>query len=170
MSEWQNGDSRQVARADLPPVRDLPAETLATLEQDAVRAGGPWEGRPDEEEGWVGRTMFDGPKSEDGSVTVLLPREHIHRLPSQSLVRITSYPDQREYLGIVVSGPFAEPDGIRADAPLVVTTTVRGGIFMPRYHGRVQVELLGERVDGALSPPRYRPLPNSPVYLLDEDE
>ncbi|GIW04407.1 MAG: hypothetical protein KatS3mg059_1027 [Thermomicrobiales bacterium] len=153
-----------------PSANPLPAGALGALEQDAIRAGGPWEGRPDEEEGWVGRTMFDGPKSEDGSVTVLLPREHIHRLPSQSLVRITSYPDLREYLGIVVSGPFAEPDGIRADAPLVVTTTVRGGIFMPRYHGRVQVEIMGERVDGALSPPRYRPLPNSPVYLLDEDE
>ncbi len=170
MTDRVNGTSEAVGNAAERVINAVPPVALTTLEEDAVRAGGPWEGRPEEEEGWVGRTMFDGPRSEDGSVTVLLPREHIHRLPSQSLVRITSYPDLREYLGIVVSGPFAEPDGIRADAPLVVTTTVRGGIFMPRYHGRVQVELMGERVDGALSPPRYRPLPNSPVYLLEEEE
>lgn len=41
---------------------------------------------------------------------------------------------------------------------------------MPRYHGRVQVEILGEEVDGTLQPHRFRPLPNSPVFVLDEDE
>ena len=52
----------------------------------------------------------------------------------------------------------------------MITTAVRGGIFMPRYHGRIQVELLGEEVDGVLIPPRLRPLPNSPVFVLDTDE
>ena len=41
---------------------------------------------------------------------------------------------------------------------------------MPRYHGRVQVEILGEEIDGTLVPPRLRPLPNSPVFVLDEGE
>ena len=41
---------------------------------------------------------------------------------------------------------------------------------MPRYHGRIQVELMGERVDGVLQPPRFRPLPNSPVFALTEAE
>jgi uncharacterized protein len=52
----------------------------------------------------------------------------------------------------------------------VVTTAVHGGIFMPRFHGRIQVDLLGERVGGVLQPPRYRPLPNSPVFQVGEDE
>ncbi|HEY8447894.1 MAG TPA: DUF87 domain-containing protein, partial [Thermomicrobiales bacterium] len=163
------GEPKQNGDIDPETIREFPAEALAALEEDSIRVGGSWE-EPEEYAGSVGRTMFDSPRSEDGSVTVLLPREHVQRLPSQSLVRIQSVPDGREYLGVVVSGPFAEPDGIRADAPLVVTTTVRGGIFMPRYHGRVQVQLLGERIDGALSPPRFRPLPNSPVFVLDEEE
>jgi DNA helicase HerA-like ATPase len=150
-------------------VRALPAEALAALDEDAERAGGAWE-EPADYLGSVGRTMYDSPTSVDHSVTVLLPREHLERVPSQSLVRIWSLPDRRTYLGIVTKGPFAEPDGLRADAPLVVTTTVRGGIFMPRYHGRVQVELLGAEIDGALEPPRFRPLPNSPVFVLDEAE
>ncbi len=41
---------------------------------------------------------------------------------------------------------------------------------MPRYHGRVQVEIIGEEVDGIVEPPRFRPLPNSPVIVLNEQE
>lgn len=104
---------------------------------------------PPEYVGSVGRTMFDSPGAQDGSLTVLLPADDIASVPVQSLVRIRSLSDRRDYLGIVTSGPFAEPDGLRADSNVVVTTAVRGGIFMPRYHGRVQVEILGEEIDGS---------------------
>jgi DNA helicase HerA-like ATPase len=125
--------------------------------------------------GAVGRTMFDAPTSKDNTVTVLLPSQQIGKVPAQSLVRIKSRPkdkggDGRQYLGAVVQGPFAEPDGLKADAPIVVTTTVRGAMFMPRYHGRIQAEIMGEEVDGDLIPPRFRPLPNSPVFTLDDTE
>lgn len=120
--------------------------------------------------GSVGRTMFDAPNAEDGTVTVLLPKEHIEAVPLQELVRIHSVADDRTYLGIVVSGPFAAPDGLRADANVIVTTTVRGGIFMPRYHGLVQIEFLGELLDGQIVPPRRRPRPNSPVFVLPREE
>ena len=160
--EGANGGTDAVVRA-------VPAHVAAAIAEDAVRVGGEWE-EPEEYAGSVGRTMFDSPASEDNSITVLLPRETLQQAPSQAIVRIKSVPDGREYLGVVVKGPFAEPDGLRADAPLVVTTTVRGGIFMPKYHGRIQVELLGEWIGGVLEPPRYRPLPNSPVFVLGEEE
>ncbi|HEY0005884.1 MAG TPA: ATP-binding protein [Pyrinomonadaceae bacterium] len=144
------------------------------LEEEIDLAGGEWQ---EEEEfiGAIGRTMYDTPTSKDNTVTVLLPAEQIGKAASQSLVRIKSRAvekggDGRQYLGAVVQGPFAEPDGLRADAPLVVTTTVRGATFMPRYHGRIQVEVLGEEIDGMVVPPRFRPLPNSPVFVLDENE
>jgi hypothetical protein len=124
---------------------------------------------PEDAQGAVGRTMFDAPGAQDGSVTVLLPKDSIQAVPIQSMVRIVSE-DGRRYLGIVTSGPFAEPDGLRADANVIVTTSVRGGILMPRYHGRVQLELLGEELDGRLVPPRFRPLPNSPVHVLGPTE
>lgn len=128
--------------------------------------------RPDglEAPGAVGRTMFDLPSSQDNSVTVLMPSEAINQLPSQSLVRIHSR-DGRRYLGVVVAGPFHEPDGLRADSQLLVTVVTRSSIFVPHYHGRVQVEILGEELeDGSLTPPRLRPLPNSPVYRLEAEE
>lgn len=151
-------------------VQALPQSVLQSIDQQIEQAGGEWQ-EPPEYEGSVGRTMFDTPASSDGTVTVLLAKENIGTLPSQSLVRIKSVADGRSYLGVVVKGPFAEPDGLRADAPIVVTATVRGGIFMPKYHGRVQVELVGEELDdGAVVPPRRRPLPNSPVFLLPSDQ
>ncbi len=147
---------------------------LLQLDEEVSLAGGEWI-LPEEFKDSIGRTMYDFSTSKDGTLTVLLPSDNISAVPSQSLVRIKSRPqniggDGRQYLAAVVEGPFAEPDGLRADAPIVVATTVRGAAFTPRYHGRVQVELLGEEVDGTLVPPRFRPLPNSPVFVIDEAE
>ena len=124
-------------------------------------------------EGAIGATMFDLPGSEDNTITVLLPREAAQSAPSQALVRIKSRTgtDGRSYLGIVTAGPFAEPDSLRADSHLLVTVATRGGSYQPPYHGRVQVTILGEELeDGSLTPPRLRPLPNSPVFALTEAE
>ena len=141
-------------------IKPVPKERLAGLDgEDSFP----------EEEGVVGRSMFDTPGAQVGLVTVVVPKEHIAELPLQALVRIESQ-DDKTYTGIVVAGPFAEPDGLSAESSLIVTTTVRGGIFMPRYHGRVEVEILGEVVGERVIPPRFRPLPNSPVFVLDVKE
>jgi DNA helicase HerA-like ATPase len=146
-----------------------PEDLLRRLGDDVARAGGELPPDP-EREGSIGSTMFDLPGSEDGTVTVLLPQEGARDLPSQSLVRIKSR-DGRRYVGVVSAGPFAEPDTLRADSHLLVTVTARGGVYLPPYHGRVRVTLLGEELaDGTLTPPRLRPLPNSPVFALDEGD
>ena len=154
--------------------RPMSDDFTGLLEEEIDATGGEWQ-EDEESRGSIGFTMYDAPTSKDNTVTALLPADQIGRAPSQSLVRIKSKAkerggDGRQYLGAVVAGPFAEPDGLRADAPLVVTTTVRGAHFMPRYHGRVQVEILGEEIDGKLVPPRFRPLPNSPVFALGQEE
>jgi DNA helicase HerA-like ATPase len=146
-----------------------PEDLLRQVQADVNLAGGELAADPDRE-GSIGATMFDLPGSEDGSVTVLLPREHAQKAPSQSLVRIKSR-DGRTYLGIVAAGPFAEPDTLRADSHLLVTVTARGGIYLPPYHGRVKVSILGEELkNGSLVPPCLRPLPNSPVVRLTKTE
>jgi hypothetical protein len=170
----RNGTSRAGATRRVgneAPIKPLPRETLERLGTDAQLVGGEWQ-EPDYGSGYVGKTTFDTPASQDNTVTVLLPEVSIGRVPAQSPVRIKSS-DGRSYLGIVVRGPFVEPDGIRGDSPVVITTSVQGAIFMPHYHGRVQVELLGEELGGEggrLVPPRFRPLPNSPVCLLTSEE
>lgn len=148
----------------------IPDGVMASLEGDIEEAGGEWS-ESLEYAGSVGRTMFDSPASEDGTVTVLLPKEHIEDVPRQSLVRIKSLTDDRTYLGAVVKGPFAEPDGLKADSPILVSVTVRGIVLQPKHHGRIQVGLVGEELpDGSVVPPRRRPLPNSPVFVLDGED
>jgi len=77
-----------------------------------LRALPSWD-EPEAYRGSVGRTMFDTPGAKDNTVTVLLPTDAVQQVPAQSLVRISSHPDRRRYLAIVVAGPFAEPDGLR---------------------------------------------------------
>jgi len=149
--------------------QDNRADLLQRLDADIARSGG--ELQPDPlMAGSIGATMFDLPNSEDGTLTVLLPKEHLQQAPSQALVRISSR-DGRTYLGIVTQGPFAEPDSLRGDSQMLVTVATRGGIYLPPHHGRVQINLLGEeQVDGTMRPPLLRPLPNSAVRVLDEQE
>jgi hypothetical protein len=161
--------SEQSDAAD-PSVLGTPDAVYKEIDRVSERAGGAWE-LPAGYEGSVGRTMFDMSSSKDGTLTVLLPKENIDTLPSQALVRIESLADKRTYLAAVVEGPFAEPDGLRADATPIVVSTVKGGLLMPAFHGRVQVELVGEKLrEGAVVPPRRRPKPNSPVFALDAAE
>jgi DNA helicase HerA-like ATPase len=147
----------------------VPDNLLAQLQGDVDQAGG--EVAVDlDRAGAIGATMFDLPGSEDQNVTVLLPRENAQRAPSQSLVRIKSR-DGKSYLGVVAAGPFAEPDSLRADSHLLVAVTANGGVYLPPYHGRIQVTIMGEELaDGTLAPPRLRPLPNSAVFALTDAE
>lgn len=140
------------------------------LASEIAAAGGPKLAHPDDAES-VGVTMFDLPGSSDLTVTVLLSRERLQDAPSQSLVRIKSRKDGRNYLGVVTAGPFAEPDGLRADSDILKAVATHRGDYLPPFHGRVQVTILGEELsDGDLTPPRLRPLPNSPVFVLDDAE
>lgn len=144
-------------------------DTPITLDAEIAAAGGPVRIDP-EFAGAVGRTLFDLPGSADLTVTVLLPDAHLHEAPSQSLVRIRSK-DGKRYLGVVTAGPFAEPDGLRGDSPMLQAVATHGGDYLPPYHGRVQVSILGEELaDDTLVPPRLRPLPNSPVWVLSDAE
>ncbi|MBA7606717.1 hypothetical protein ES703_13867 [subsurface metagenome] len=165
-------DTEPTQESEVEEVTAVPDAALDSMTQEIQEAGGEWTGNEDDE-GAIGWTAFDSPSSDDGTVTVFLPKETILELPHQSLVRVKSRSDHRSYLGAVVRGPFAEPDGLRSDAPVVITATVRGrgNILMSNYHGRVQLELIGEELDsGGMVPPRRRPLPNSPVFPLSPEE
>lgn len=145
------------------------ASFVEKLDKEIEENGGPLKEDP-RFEGSVGRNMFDLPNSKDNLVSVLIPLEDIQKIPIQSLVRIKSIQDDRVYLGIVVGGPFYEPDSLKADSPILVTSNVRGGTFMPRFHGRALVEITAEEIEGKTITPRFRPIPNNPVFVLSSAE
>lgn len=157
-------------KLDNTDILETPSEVFRTIEEDSITAGGQFI-PPEEYNGSVGRTMFDTPSSKDGTITVLMPDVNIDKLPNQALVRIKSIKDGRTYLGAIVEGPFAEPDGLRADATPLVITSVSGGMLTPKFHGRAQVEILSEELEGGITiTPRLRPKPNSAVFPLSSDE
>ena len=151
------------------PVRPAPASASEALASDATEAGGSYQ-EPPEYRGSIGRTTFDDRSSADGTLTVVLPPDGIDAVPSQSLLKVVSYPDGREYIASVTAGPFCEPDGMRADAPALVASAVNRSMMMPRHHGRVQATVLGQQLEGGLVPPRHRPKPNSPVRPIPDAE
>ncbi|MEO1617599.1 MAG: DUF87 domain-containing protein [Planctomycetota bacterium] len=166
----RNGESASEETNDVMPIGSPPESAFEALLQDSETAGGEFIGDP-ADAGSFGRTMFDAPSAKDGTVTVLIPKDRIDAVCSQSLVRIESRTDNRTYMGAIVEGPFAEPDGLRADATPMVITAVNGGLLIPKYHGRAQIEIIGERLPtGSIVPPRRRPKPNSPVFALDADD
>lgn len=151
------------------------------LAATADENGGPYE-EPEAYRGSCGRTMFDRPTAKDGIVTILVPEEDIGRVVRQSLVRVRSY-DRRtqaveaEYVGMVVGGPFSEPDAMNADAPTLKVPAVHRAVLTPKYHGIASVDIIGQEVvrmvgdtrKPVIIPARRRPIPNSPVFLLERE-
>ncbi len=165
--EWASFDQERLNGQSPAVVRAVPDDKLRQ-EMAGLEAFTPPQHAEEEVIGW---TMFDTPSARDDIVVALLPKDKIGKIPHRGLVRIESEEDGRTYLGIVQAGPFAEPDGLRGDAPLVVTVQVRSGqLLMPQFHGRIHIELVGQQSGKAVMPPRFRPLPSSPVFLLNADE
>jgi hypothetical protein len=150
------------------------AAASSRLEETANENGGPYM-EPENYRGSVARTMFDRPGSEDGTITALVPEHHIGVVARESFVRIPSiHPRTKqveaEYLGVVASGPFAEPDALGAAAPTLVVAAANGAVLTPKYHGIAQIDVFGERIEGMVIPPLRRPCPNSPVFLLEDED
>ena len=152
--------------------RETPASVLGELDEVAARGQEELAGLDPELADAVGFTHFDTTSSQDNVVTVLMSRDDMHQLASQTLVRIKSREDKRAYLGVVIKGPFSEPDAVPPQSTMAIGVVVQGKKvrYTFDYHGRADIEILGEESRGAIVPPRYRPRPKSPVYLLGEDE
>ena len=146
-----------------------PADAIQNIGRTADANGGEYK-LPKEFDGSFGRTLFDSPSSEDGQLVVVMPPESIESVTTQALVRIHSYPDHRVFVGAVSSGPFYDPDGLKSDSPTMVVSAVAGAIMMPSHHGRVNVSIIGLEHNGRINPANRRPRPNSPVFIVPDDE
>lgn len=145
-------------------LRDLPDSVAAEISSAS------WEHIPWGSEEGDGRTLFDTPHSEDGTLLTVFPQERFGCWRSQALAHIESTEDNRTYLAQVVRGPYAAPIGLPSAAPALVITQVENALFTPPYHGWVELSILGEVRDGQVIVPLYRPRPNSRVRLLTPEQ
>jgi uncharacterized protein len=147
-------------------VKDIPASVLDDLRITPGTNGQALDlGNEDAD----GRTLFDTPQSEDGSLLVVFRQERFDAWKTQSLAHIESM-DGKTYLAQVIRGPFAQPNGLPANSPLLRVTQVENTMFTPPYHGWVIMALLGEVEGDNLIVPLHRPRPNSKVRLLSIDK
>ncbi len=144
------------------PLPESVGEEFAAAEFETP--AGAWS--PDEADG---RTLYDSPQSEDGTLTAVFPQAKYGLWRSQALAHVQSS-DGRTYLAQVVKGPFAAPVGLPATTSALVITQVEGSLFTPPYYGSASLEILGEVVNGQTALSLYRPRPNSAVKLLTPDE
>lgn len=153
-------------------IRDTPEGVLSGLDDLAETGRARMAALDPELADAVGFTHFDTSSSEDNLITMLLARDDLQKLASQTLVRIKSRDDKRSYLGVVVKGPFSEADAVPPNSSMAIGVVVQGKKvqYTFDYHGRCEVEILGEESNGKLVPPRYRPRPKSPVFLLNQAE
>jgi DNA helicase HerA-like ATPase len=151
------------------PETDLPLKTLPeSVEQELSAASfdnPPWAG----DEG-DGRTLFDTPQSEDGTILVVFRQDRFDAWRSGALAHVRSREDGRVYLARVTRGPYAAPIGLPANAPALVVAQVENALFTPPYHGWAALTILGEVIDDQVQVPLYRPRPNSRVELLDAEQ
>jgi DNA helicase HerA-like ATPase len=146
-------------------VREPPEQLDEELAAYGRSAGREW--TPDDADG---RTQFDTPQSDDGTVIAVFPQDRFERWRSQALAHIHSVEDGRTYLAQVVRGPYAAPIGLPAASPTLVVAQVESTLFTPPYHGWAALSILGEVKDGQTVVPLYRPRPNSRVRLLSPEE
>src|SRR5262245_20163420 len=170
--ETRNDAGAEAVKAGGDFVKQAPTELLAELDEVASAGRARLASLDPELADAVGFTHFDTSSSEDNLLTVLLTRDDLNRLASQTLVRIKSREDGRAYLGVVVRGPFSEPDAVPPNSTMAIGVVVHGKKvqYTFDYHGRAEIDLIGEEAGTSLVPPRYRPRPKSPVFVIDEAE
>ncbi len=155
--------------SDLPEqpklkVKPIPGHVKQELQSSSTNGHPPWNFHKSD-----GRTLFDTLHSHDNTIHVIFPQEKFESWRSQALAHIHSS-DNRLYLCQVIKGPYAAPNGLPANSPMLLATQVEGAVFTPPYHGWVELTILGEVKDKKTIPNFYRPRPNSPVRLLSPRE
>ena len=72
-------DTKEKKATETEQVYPVPTTAVESMTREIREAGGEWTGNPDDE-GAIGWTSFDSSSSDDGTVTVLLPKETILEL------------------------------------------------------------------------------------------
>jgi len=121
--------------------------------------------------GAVAFVHFDPSAAKSTMVEALVHNEDLTKVHRGLYVHILSLKDSRRYTGRIVDGPFYDPDALKRDSTPVQFIILNQGdgklLALPEYHGRVQIEILGEERNNVLYGATRRPHPASPIYPYD---
>jgi DNA helicase HerA-like ATPase len=114
---------------------------------------------------------FDAPSTKSNMVEALVHYDDLGQIERGKYVRIFCKRDGKEYTGRILEGPFFDPDALKRDStPVQFIIMNQGGKkpFIPEYHGRIVVEILGEERGGILLGAVRRPHPGSPIIPFQQ--
>ncbi|MHB8595785.1 MAG: ATP-binding protein [Ktedonobacteraceae bacterium] len=114
---------------------------------------------------------FDAPSTKSNMVEALVHYDDLGQIERGKYVRIFCKRDRKEYTGRILEGPFFDPDALKRDStPVQFIIMNQGGKkpFIPEYHGRIVVEILGEERGGILLGAVRRPHPGSPIIPFQQ--
>ncbi len=124
----------------------------------------------DEASGAIAYVHFDSVGTKSNMIEALVHHKDLTRIDRGLYVSILSR-DKRVYSGRIVEGPFYDPDALRRDSTPVQFIIMNQGerklLSLPEYHGRIQIEILGEERNEATYGAVRRPHPASPVFPYD---
>jgi hypothetical protein len=143
------------------------AELEATKDDEALLQ------RAAQAAGAVAFVHFDPNAAKSNMIEALVHRGDLTKIHRGLYVHIVSLKDERQYTGRVVEGPFYDPDALKRDSTPVQFIILNQGegkaLALPEYHGRVQIEVLGEERGGILYGATRRPHPASPIFPYNSD-
>jgi DNA helicase HerA-like ATPase len=151
-----------------PHVADVESQIAAT---EALEGDKELMERAAQAAGAVAFVHFDPNTTKSNMVEALVHHDDLPLVHRGLYVRIVSTKDGREYSGRIVEGPFYNPDALKRDSTPVRFIILNQGqgktLALPEYHGWVQIEILGEHLDGVLLGATRRPHPASPIFPYD---
>jgi hypothetical protein len=148
-----------------------PGVDQAIVQLNAIPENEEFARRAAEAEGAIAFVHFDPSAMKSNIVQALVHSNDLMKVHRGLYVNIKSLKDKRRYVGRIVEGPFYNPDALKRDSTPVQFIILNQGqgkvLSVPEYHGWIQIEILGEERDGALSGAVRRPHPASPILAYN---
>jgi DNA helicase HerA-like ATPase len=125
------------------------------------------------EKNLIGYVHFDRPGIQNNRIEALVVKEKVSYLLRNKFIKIiTSFGGEKQFIGRIVEGPFFQPEEVGRDSALAQVAILHGSEFPapPNFYASFMIEVIGELEGLRIVHTGSRPLPQSKILTLDDDE
>lgn len=121
--------------------------------------------------GTLGFVNFDSGSLDNNTTNVMVSGEKRKLFKRDRYVLISDEEQELEFLGRIVEGPFHSPHEISVDSAITRTTVLNPDRtkFRPSYFVYGTIEVLGQLINGRVSPTATRPRPYSKIRIFPQE-
>lgn len=120
----------------------------------------------------IGYVHYDKSGIANDRSEVLVTKEHASSVLVNKFVKIINSVNNKILIGRILEGPFYIPEEVNRDSAIAQVAILHGNDFpfVPNYFALVTLEILGELNNNKIIYSGIRPLPQSKVITLTNDE